>query len=188
MLPEHLKIGYEIYRVSIAAKGALEEGETGECDNHLGTILISPDQSVRRKMMVLLHEVFHACWHHADLPDGEESLAALKEEDIVSRLSTVLTAVLLDNPQLRQAIEQAAGSANSTCWRESVVTLPTIKAETDGSRAFIQAVEDERRRQERELNAPLYPQDNERRSEQPPHFCCSGDACRYPHCPCMPKF
>ena len=43
----------------------------------------------------LLHEVLHACWHTASL-----SSSAADEEEVCSRLSTVLLSVLRENPQL----------------------------------------------------------------------------------------
>lgn len=111
MLPEHLKIGYEVYRVSL---GTADFELQGECDHERGTIILAQNATPRRRMATLMHEILHACWDQAEMSDIADHD---KEEQIVNRLASVLTAVLLDNPQLRQAIETAAQNGNSTCWR-----------------------------------------------------------------------
>ncbi len=111
MLPEHLKIGYEIVRVST---GTADFELQGEFDADEARIIVAAKGSPRRRMATLMHEILHACWDQAEMSDIADHD---KEEQIVNRLASVLTAVLLDNPQLRQAIETAAQNGNSTCWR-----------------------------------------------------------------------
>lgn len=125
-LPEHLKIGFEIYRVGIQTG---EDCNEGECHVELGTMQVASRLTPRRRAARLLHEVLHACWDQAELPTNDETCAGLKEEDIVARLSSVLTAVLLDNPALRRAIEGAAGAANSTGYslEHAIATLKRLE-------------------------------------------------------------
>lgn len=152
-LPEHLKIGYEVVRVSTGTKDFELQGEF---DAEQGTIIVAAKGTPRRRMATLMHEVLHACWDQAEMGDlGDHD----KEEQIVNRLASVLTAVLLDNPQLLRCLHAAGGSANSTCWRPKC-DLPGCG--TNMARCA--------------LCAP----DNERRSEQRRCDCGLGDVCYIP--------
>ena len=101
-LPEHLKIGFEIYRVG---NSLAEVEEQGHCEVEKGTIQIAPRLSGRRRMAVLIHEILHACWDQAEMDDLAKDDA---EEAIINRLAPVLTQVLLDNPVLRACLGAAA--------------------------------------------------------------------------------
>lgn len=116
MLPEHLKIGYEIVRVGVQPEADPHEGVYTPIS---GTIQVAPGMSARRTIAALLHEILHAVWDHAELPQGDAEIGALVEEDVVSRLSNGLTQVLLDNPMLLDSLGQAAQNANGTFWKPS---------------------------------------------------------------------
>lgn len=113
MIPEHLKIGYEVVRVSTGTKDFELQGEF---DAEQGTIIVAAKGTPRRRMATLVHEILHACWDQAEMGDlGDHD----KEEQVVNRLAPVLTAVLIDNPALLRCLHAAGGAANSTCWRPS---------------------------------------------------------------------
>lgn len=183
MLPEHLKIGYEIVRVSTGTKDFELQGEF---DAQTGTIIVAANGTPRRRLATLMHEILHACWDQAEMGDLADHD---REEQIVNRLSTILTAVLLDNPQLRQTIDEAAGADNGTCrrprtyaWQEAHVTLP--KMPNQFAEAVERMVKIELEQQERELNEPMLQRGSEPRNEPKLACCVSVDDCRRPNCAC----
>mgnify|MGYP000181524499 CR=1 FL=1 len=172
ILPEHIKIGFEIYNVAI---GTGIEGE-GECLPEKGSILVKPGMSDRRYASTIIHEVLHACWDQAELPEGEADLAGLKEEDVIARLSNLLTAALLDSPQLRQMLERVAGAANGTCWgwRErglKVRVTPEMAAAIDRENARLGLELHTPCWPEQPQNAPVDKSDNEPRSVEKACIC-----------------
>jgi hypothetical protein len=130
ILPEHIKVGFEIY--SVAVGNTMDAGDEGECNREKGSILVKSGMSDRRTAETIVHEVLHACWDQAGLPYDEKPLGALLEEDVILRLAPLLTAAILDSPQLRQMLERVAGAANGTCWKwqERSVELPRMGAKT----------------------------------------------------------
>ncbi len=179
ILPEHIKIGFEIYKVALSFD---IEGE-GECVPEKGSILVKTGLSDRRYASTIIHEVLHACWDQAELPEGEADLAGLKEEDVIARLSNLLTAALLDSPHLRQMLERVAGAANGTCWEHRPATMTKEgRLKWQGPwmpyHRYLGA--------EQPQNAPVDKSDNEPRSEQKCRAChrltpCSSDKyCAHP--------
>lgn len=162
MLPEHLKIGYEVVRVSVAAKGAIE-GD-GEHSRDHATILIDGDMTERRLAATLVHEVFHAAWDMTEMPAGEKELGALKEEDVVARLSTVLAQVLMDNPALLRCLESAGQAENGTCWKPGWFT----SSEMDRIKNIDTVQRGSEQRSEQECDCCL------RATECSPLYCLGG--------------
>ena len=70
----------------------------GICMDTKRVIKLAPDMDEDRERNTLLHELFHACW----------CIYGIKEEDgeerIVFTLANALTALLKDNPKLRELI------------------------------------------------------------------------------------
>ncbi len=182
ILPEHIKIGFEIYNVALSFD---IEGE-GECHPEKGTILVKPGMSDRRYAATIIHEVLHACWDQAELPEGEADLASLKEEDVIARLSNLLTAALLDSPQLRQMLERVAGAANGTCWRvtwlDGTAQMPDPRRQRIAPHTPQEAKEMAESALERLENARAAKPDNEPRSEKYCVACGEDTPCNAYDC------
>lgn len=135
MLPEHLKIGYEVYRVSVGTKDFELQGE---CDTEHATIIINGRPSMRRRAATLIHEILHACWDQAEMGDlGDDA----REEQIVNRLSTVLAQTLMDNPQLLRTLEEAGKADNGTCWKGPLRIAPLPELSDEELLALVKRLE-----------------------------------------------
>ena len=91
-LPESIRIGYATYTIQAwDVSNATCAEAYGCCDHENQIIYIYEGLDGLRAFDTLLHEILHAVWHFAKLPDSEE-------EEIVHRLATMLTMVKDDNP------------------------------------------------------------------------------------------
>lgn len=91
-LPKKIKIGYKTYSIKPWSASDVACSEAyGCCDNDSQIIYIYDDLDDLSKFDTLLHEILHAIWNFADLPNDQE-------EEIVNRLATWLTLVASENP------------------------------------------------------------------------------------------
>ncbi len=94
-LPSVLKIGALIYELLIVPKGTLKDC-WGECNNHNQNITLERGRRRDRTINVVIHEVLHACWDTAGLPDR------CSEERAVTALANSLQQIIRDNPKFRK--------------------------------------------------------------------------------------
>jgi hypothetical protein len=91
--PTTIKVGPFFYEVEVD-DAKVPNSLYGVCDKSEQKISLHTDQSDQRLRLSLLHEVLHALCDLANLDDDPV------EERIVTQLSPVLLAVLLENPKL----------------------------------------------------------------------------------------
>lgn len=176
MLPEHLKIGYEIIRVGVQLG---DECSEGDYNPDAGTIQVAARLTPRRRVEALLHEILHACWDHARLPDGADTdLSGLREEDVVGRIAGPLAAVLFDNASLLDCLNEAGLAGNSTCYQPREPVPFTAKEVEDAMHHGFKNLH------ERIANSTVEKLDNERRSVQSKLICEKETTCSFPNCYC----
>lgn len=93
-LPKSVRVGFRHYRIEplpIAGPLAVNHAR-GACGYDEGIIQVDCAVDSEMQAQVLLHEILHACWRVAELP--EES-----EERVVSTITHQLAQVLQDNPK-----------------------------------------------------------------------------------------
>lgn len=94
-MPKLISIGYRTYEVTPLEMADHEMTEKyGWCDKANCNIYVYTGGEAMVVADTLLHEVLHAVWAHMGLDDKHE------EEAVVNRLSTGLSTVMYDNPDL----------------------------------------------------------------------------------------
>lgn len=89
-----VRIGYRRYRVTKADTAEVDGDEVwGWCDKNGAEIRICTQCEPIVSADTLLHEILHGVWHEYGLP-------AEDEEDLVRAISTALTQVFHDTPEL----------------------------------------------------------------------------------------
>lgn len=98
-----VKVGHRTFAV-VPLTPELEESHNcyGLCEFAEQKIHVSPRISTPEQARVLIHEVLHAAWDMARLPDN-----ARGEERIISSLDIALTTIIADSPGLLLAIHSA---------------------------------------------------------------------------------
>ena len=94
-LPDRVRVGYRSYALHAWTMQDKERKEQwGECDTNRGEIYVCTEVEPLQKLDILLHELLHAVWSEYNLSEKPD------EETAVNILSTGLTQVLYDNPEL----------------------------------------------------------------------------------------
>lgn len=93
-LPASIKVGPLVYEFLLVPKGTLTDC-WGDCDDNNQKITIERGHRRDRTINVVIHEVLHACWASADLPERAS------EEKAVTCLTNTLQQVLRDNDKFR---------------------------------------------------------------------------------------
>jgi hypothetical protein len=104
--PSTIKVGPFTYRVEVD-DAKVPDSMYGVCDKSEQRISLHKDQSKQRLRLSLLHEVLHALCDLANLDDDPV------EERIVTQLSPVLLAVLLENPKLTRFLLENSNSSEA---------------------------------------------------------------------------
>lgn len=93
-IPKKLKIGYHDYEVIEWTAFEVDlSGTWGQCDKNEKKIYVCTETNSKSVADIFLHECMHAIWEYFNL-DEEES-----EENAISRLSSGLIALFVDNPK-----------------------------------------------------------------------------------------
>lgn len=88
-----LKVGHRDYTIRAMDKDvALDGPDMGYCHKTSAKIEVSPLIPAQLQAEILLHEVLHALWDTAGLPERAS------EEEAVSRLTRGFCALMRDNP------------------------------------------------------------------------------------------
>ena len=98
MLPSHVRIGYETYKVSPMPKAERDIEGDFTSSSQLIRVRVG-GRSPRFIANTLLHEILHGVFYQAGLRDSL-SLNHAKEEAIVNCLANGLSQVFRDNPEL----------------------------------------------------------------------------------------
>jgi hypothetical protein len=93
--PQFLRIFGRTFLIRWEKPGELGQIALGLCSNGEFVITIAEGQHPVEEMDTLLHETMHAVWFVMSA-----ALGGADEEQIVRRISTGLTGVFQDNPQL----------------------------------------------------------------------------------------
>lgn len=98
-LPKKILIGHLPYTIKFHEEWIKvgEDRKWGTCDHSRAEIEISNPSVIPSNQMlvsVFVHELFHALWYHANLPDKP------KEEAAVSGLEFALTTFIKNNPKV----------------------------------------------------------------------------------------
>lgn len=94
-IPKVISVGYRTYGINPLEMADHEMTEKyGWCDKVNNQIYVYTSNDPMVVADTLLHEVLHAVWFHMGLDDKHD------EEAVVNRLSTGLTTVLYDNPDI----------------------------------------------------------------------------------------
>jgi hypothetical protein len=83
------------YQIIFDHDSPLELTNLGICNNQMMIIAIKDGQHPVEEADTLVHEIFHAVWYCMSI-----AMTGAGEEEIVRRLSSGFTSVLMDNPQL----------------------------------------------------------------------------------------
>lgn len=103
-LPTSIRVGFRHY--TVIKWDQTDSFMTGSMGDHCSLqckIRIANGLNPAQTANTLLHEVFHACYHYAELMDKDG------EERIVSGMSNVLCQVWQDNPELIAFLDAALG-------------------------------------------------------------------------------
>lgn len=99
-----VKVGAIDYAIHTSANGLDPEDSEGYCNKNTGAIFVKPGRNPRMMACTILHELMHACWAAAGLPDPVKNMT---EEDIVNHLSHTWAALMRDNPAVLAIIVDA---------------------------------------------------------------------------------
>lgn len=92
--PRSVRVGFIDYRIDYMHWQESSPQEIyGDCDIPGARIRVCADRGQQRLANTALHEVLHAAYDAAHLPERP------KEEDVVRGLADVLCAVIRDNPE-----------------------------------------------------------------------------------------
>lgn len=96
--PHTIKVLGFLYSIILRDEDWVSDANAiGMCSPNRETIYLYEDLPPRQAAETLLHEVFHAAFYAAKLNANEQHLM---EEEIVSRVSSVMHAIMTDNPAL----------------------------------------------------------------------------------------
>ena len=110
-----LNIGYKEYKIRpMCLEDARDHGGcVGYCDHEDGHIVIDFNWGDLQEVNnTILHEVLHACYHVANVQEGDD------EERIVTQLTNVLLPVL-QNPEFIKTIRQGMKDEKPTAPKET---------------------------------------------------------------------
>lgn len=93
--PSEIRVLGRNYQVVFDYDSPLQISNLGTCDNGRMLIAIKDSQHPVEEADTLIHEIYHAIWYCMHVADQ-----GVGEEEIVRRLASGFTAVLMDNPQL----------------------------------------------------------------------------------------
>jgi hypothetical protein len=93
--PKTLRVMGRNYKVNFEKELVLKGSSSGQCDNQKMIITIMEDQHPAEELDTLIHELFHAIWHHMSMNEHPP-----EEEVLVRKSAGGLTQVILDNKQL----------------------------------------------------------------------------------------
>jgi hypothetical protein len=104
-LPEGVRIGPYDYTIRAMDRiEVLESGAMGMCDEEFNVISLAVDSQPIHLAETVIHEILHALWGAADLPDE----GPVDEERIVTALAKGILQVARDNPAVLAFIAQQA--------------------------------------------------------------------------------
>lgn len=93
--PSQIRVLGRDYQVIFDYESPLGLESLGTCNNQLMLIAIKEGQHPVEEADTLIHEILHAVWYTMSI-----SMGGAGEEEVVRRMASGLTAVMLDNPQL----------------------------------------------------------------------------------------
>lgn len=100
--PTTVRIGYRDFAIEEwDTKQANAAGRYGECDKANGVIRVDTSYGPVQAAETLIHEVLHGCFHVAGIDDSDA------EERTVTHLSSQLTQVFRDNPDVMAYLRSA---------------------------------------------------------------------------------